>query len=67
MNKPKTKLTYEAAILELQQIVTALQEENIGMDEISEKIKRASELIKFCREKLRAIAEEVNEGMRDEG
>ena len=53
MTKQKSKFTYESALLELQQIVADLQEEAIGMDDLSEKVNRAAELLQFCREKLR--------------
>lgn len=46
-------MTYEEALAELQSIVQALQEGNISMDDLSEKITRASELIQYGREKLR--------------
>ncbi len=46
-------ITYEEALKELQTIVQALQEGNIGIDDLSEKVSRASELIQYCREKLR--------------
>jgi len=46
-------ITYEEALKELQSIVQALQEGNIGIDDLSEKVSRASELIQLCREKLR--------------
>ncbi|MBI5917470.1 MAG: exodeoxyribonuclease VII small subunit [Bacteroidetes bacterium] len=59
MTKPKSKPTYESALQELQAIVAQLQEEAVGMDDLSEKVNRAAELIKFCREKLRTTEEEV--------
>lgn len=59
MSKSKTSLTYESAVRELQDIVARLQEETIGMDDLSVKIRRAAELVKFCREKLRTTQEEV--------
>ncbi len=59
MTKQKTKLTYESALLELQGIVTQLQEEAVGMDDLSEKVSRAAELLAFCREKLRETEEKV--------
>lgn len=46
-------ITYEEALKELQTIVQALQEGNIGIDDLSEKVSRAGELIQYCREKLR--------------
>lgn len=51
--------TYESAFAELQQIVRDLQDESTGIDELSAKIARAAELIRFCRERLRATAEKI--------
>jgi exodeoxyribonuclease VII small subunit len=62
MTKQKPKLTYESALQELQAIVSNLQEEAVSMDDLSEKVQRAAELLKFCREKLRETEEKV-EGM----
>jgi exodeoxyribonuclease VII small subunit len=54
------KLTYEKALTELQQIVEELQEDAIGIDELSEKVGRAAELIRFCREKLRSTEADID-------
>ena len=53
------KLTYEEALQELQQIVAQLQEDTVSVDELSEKVKRAAELIAYCREKLRTTEESL--------
>jgi len=55
----ETPLSYEAAWQELQTIVQALQEEIVGIDDLSQKINRANELIRFCREKLRQAESEI--------
>jgi exodeoxyribonuclease VII small subunit len=55
----KEKVTYEAAYAELQQIVSALQNDSISIDDLSEKVKRAAELVAFCQEKLRTIETEL--------
>ena len=47
-------LTYDSALRELQNIVNALQEDALGIDELSEQVKRAAVLIQFCKEKLRS-------------
>ncbi len=59
MSNQKSKLTYAAALRELQEIVSQLQDEKIGMDDLSDRIRRATELLKFCREKLRETESEV--------
>ena len=57
--KSKSIKSYEAAMEELQHIVAALQEETIGIDDLSTKVKRAAELIKYCKTKLRSTSEEM--------
>ena len=59
MKKQAENLTYESASAELQQIVGDLQGEAVGIDELTAKIARAAELIRFCREKLRLTEEEM--------
>lgn len=54
------EITYEKAIAELQSLVNDLQEDAIGIDQLSVKIERAAELIRFCREKLRSTEEEID-------
>ncbi|MEM8907143.1 MAG: exodeoxyribonuclease VII small subunit [Bacteroidota bacterium] len=51
--------SYEAAMEELQQIVAALQEETVRIDDLSANVKRAAELIQYCKTKLRTTSEEM--------
>lgn len=53
------KMSYESAMEELQAIVQALQENAIGMDELPEKLRRAAELIHYCRERLRNAESQI--------
>jgi exodeoxyribonuclease VII small subunit len=57
MKKNTSTQTYESAYTELQQIVDALQNDAISIDDLSEKVKRASELVAFCQDKLRTVTE----------
>ncbi len=57
----KKEISYEAAYEELQEIVTRIEEGDIGVDELAAKVKRAAELIKFCKEKLKSVEEDVNQ------
>lgn len=59
--KKSESSSYENAMQELQEIVDQLQEETIGIDELSAKVKRAAELIQFCKQKLRATESDVND------
>ncbi|MCI5081054.1 MAG: exodeoxyribonuclease VII small subunit [Saprospiraceae bacterium] len=54
-------MKYEDAYQELQQIVQALQNGQIGVDELSDKIKRAAELIDFCKKQLRNTENDLNQ------
>ena len=51
--------SYDKAMKELTTIVQALQNDEISIDKLSEKIKRASELIALCREKLRQTESDI--------
>ncbi len=53
-------LTYEAAFNELQEIAEEIESENVQVDVLAQKVKRASELITYCQEKLRSAETEVN-------
>jgi len=48
-------LSYEQALEELQSIMQELQEESVGVDDLTEKSERATELIQYCKSKLRGI------------
>ena len=61
----KNKITYTAAISELEEIVSEIENEDIGVDELSEKVKRASVLIKICKDKLHKTEEEVGAVLKD--
>jgi exodeoxyribonuclease VII small subunit len=51
--------SYEAAFTELQQLVRDLQDESVGPDDLTARLARAGELIRFCRERLRQTEEQV--------
>lgn len=55
----KKELNYDKALSELQEIVAELQEEMVSVEDLSNKSKRAAELVKFCQEKLRKTEEEL--------
>lgn len=56
----KKEKSYEAAFEELQEIVSRIEEGDIGVDELSAKVKRAAELIAFCKGKLKSVEEDVD-------
>ena len=52
-------LTYEAAFEELVAISREIESERVSIDLLAQKVKRASELIAFCQERLRSAETEV--------
>jgi exodeoxyribonuclease VII small subunit len=53
-------LTYEEAYAELARIAGEIETESVSVDELAQKVKRASELIGFCQTKLKSTEAEVN-------
>jgi exodeoxyribonuclease VII small subunit len=61
----KSKLTYLAAITELEGIVKDIESGEIDVDVLTDKVKRASELIKFCKDRLRNTQKAVEKTLVD--
>jgi len=61
----KKEIPYTQAIEELEEIVSSIENEDVNVDELSVKVKRAAELIKICKSKLHNTEEEVNNILKD--
>ena len=59
------KISYTEAMQELERIVEEIEQGEITVDTLSEKVKRASELIKVCKAKLTSTEEDVNTILKD--
>ncbi len=59
------KPTYQEAFDELQQIVSDIEDGEISVDDLSKKVKRASELIAVCKDKLSSTEEDVNQILKE--
>lgn len=59
------KIKYTEALDELQQIVAEIEDGEITVDELSIKVKRASELLKICKAKLSATEENVEQILKE--
>jgi exodeoxyribonuclease VII small subunit len=51
--------SYAEAMQELQDIVRRIEQGDIGIDDLSAQVKRASVLIDLCRSKLRATETDI--------
>lgn len=58
-------IKYEEAFNELQQIVADLEDGEISVDDLSVKVKRASELIQICKDKLTSTEEDVTKILKE--
>lgn len=56
---------YTEAFRELQEIVAEIEQGEISVDELSEKVKRASLLIGICKAKLARTEDDVNKILKD--
>ena len=62
-------LTYTQAVERLEEIMSSIQGGGMDVDKLAVALKEASELVRFCREKLFKVDEEVKlllENMDDE-
>ena len=55
----KSNLTFDKAFSDLTKLVNQIEDDKIQVDTLSEKVKEANELIKFCETKLRSIDSEI--------
>ena len=63
----KTKLTFDKAFSELEKLVEQIEDENIQLDTLADKVKEANELIKYCETKLRIITEDIEKEKLNNG
>ena len=56
----KEKINYDTAVSEIEEILEKIEEGDLGVDELAEKVKRVSQLLKICRDRLQATEEQIN-------
>ena len=55
----KEKITYTAAKAEIEKIVALIESDELDVDQLTKHVKRASELVVFCKQKLTETDEEL--------
>jgi exodeoxyribonuclease VII small subunit len=53
------QITYKEALAELESILSAIEEEQVDVDDLAVKVKRSAELIRLCRTRIEAATIEV--------
>ncbi len=65
MSEKAKKLSYEVAFNELESIMNDLQNDDISIDVLSEKVQRASHLITHCNQMLRNTEKKVSDIIKE--
>lgn len=60
------EMKYEEAISRLEKIVAQIEGNSLDIDQISDSMKEAKQLIAYCREKLFKTEQEINQIMGQE-
>lgn len=55
----KQEIKYEEAVRQLETIVDKLENNELGIDQLSSELKKAQQLIKLCKEKLTKTDNEI--------
>ena len=62
----KQELKYEAAFAELHAIVRKMENDELDIDQMSDQLRRAQQLIKLCKDKLTKTDEEIKKILAEE-
>ena len=55
----KKEIKYEEAVALLEEIVAKMENDELDIDQLSDQLKRAKELVKLCKDKLTKTDEEI--------
>jgi exodeoxyribonuclease VII small subunit len=61
----KKQIKYGDAIEEIESILNKIENEELDVDDLTAKVKRVSELLHICKEKLHSTEEEVEKILKD--
>ena len=59
--KEDQEIGYEDAVTELEEILNELSDDDIDVDHLAERVKRATELVKVCRDRIASARLEVKD------
>ncbi len=65
MNISKKNVSYKEAITEIEEILSRLENNELDVDELSDKVKRVSQLVTLCKEKLHNTEEEIDKILKE--
>ncbi|SNS16071.1 Exodeoxyribonuclease VII small subunit [Belliella buryatensis] len=59
------QISYDKAVKRIEEIVGILESGEEGIDQLSELVKEAANLVKQCKNKLRMTEEEINKAFEE--
>lgn len=59
------ELSYGEALAELEQLLTDLEDADIDVDRLTERVARGAELVRYCQERLAVVSGEVDKVVAD--
>ncbi|WP_167613809.1 exodeoxyribonuclease VII small subunit [Maribellus sediminis] len=59
------KISYSEAMAEIEEILEKIESDELDVDELAEKVKRVSVLLKTCKDKLTKTNEQVEEILKE--
>lgn len=59
------KISYNEAMAEIEEILEKIESEELDVDDLAEKVKRVSVLLKICKDKLTKTNEEVEKILKE--
>jgi exodeoxyribonuclease VII small subunit len=62
---PKKEMTYHEALAEAEKVLKQLECDELDIDEMSDAVKYALDMLRLCRQKLRATQEEIEKRMEE--
>lgn len=61
----KKQIKYGEAVEEIESILNKIENEELDVDDLTAKVKRVSELLAICKDKLHSTEEEVEKILKD--
>ena len=60
------EISYKAAVTEIETILGKIEEGELDVDELTKNVKRVTELLNICKEKLTRTEKEVNKILEED-
>lgn len=62
----KQEFKYEEAVEQLEEIVAKMENDELDIDQLSDQLKRAKQLVKMCKDKLTKTDEEIKKLLQED-